>query len=28
VFDSPRHAYTQALVAAYPKLPVNQEAPR
>ena len=28
VFDSPRHAYTQALVAAYPKLPVNSEIPR
>ena len=27
VFDSPRHAYTQALVAAYPKLPLNSEAP-
>ena len=27
VFDSPRHAYTQALVAAYPKLPVNSEIP-
>jgi peptide/nickel transport system ATP-binding protein len=27
VFDSPRHAYTQALVAAYPKLPVNLEVP-
>ena len=23
VFDSPRHAYTQALIAAYPKLPVT-----
>jgi peptide/nickel transport system ATP-binding protein len=28
VFDSPRHAYTQALIAAYPKLPVNSEAPK
>jgi peptide/nickel transport system ATP-binding protein len=28
VFDSPRHAYTQALLAAYPKLPVNSEVPR
>ena len=25
VFDAPRHAYTQALVAASPKLPVSQE---
>ena len=24
VFDSPRHAYTQALIAAYPKLPVTR----
>jgi peptide/nickel transport system ATP-binding protein len=28
VFDSPRHAYTQALVAASPRLPVNKQAPR
>jgi peptide/nickel transport system ATP-binding protein len=27
VFDSPRHAYTQALVAASPKLPVLRQAP-
>jgi peptide/nickel transport system ATP-binding protein len=26
VFDSPRHAYTQALVAASPRLPVNKQA--
>jgi peptide/nickel transport system ATP-binding protein len=28
VFDSPRHAYTQALVAASPRLPVNRQAPK
>jgi peptide/nickel transport system ATP-binding protein len=28
VFNSPRHAYTQALVAASPKLPVLRQAPR
>jgi peptide/nickel transport system ATP-binding protein len=27
VFNSPRHAYTQALVAASPKLPVLSQAP-
>jgi peptide/nickel transport system ATP-binding protein len=28
VFNSPRHAYTQALVAASPKLPILRQAPR